>query len=76
MVLLQASRQGPEDMIRKIAAFLGIDSSQFPPLAGAQNAYARPANAFARQILGNQILRLAVRVLPNASAARSRKVFY
>jgi hypothetical protein len=56
--------RSPEDVIARIAAFLGIDAALFPGLAGAENAYARPANAWARHILGNQTLRLAVRCLP------------
>ena len=59
-------RKSPEEVIRRIAAFLGIDAARFPPPGGAENAYARPANAFARELLGNQTLRRAVRVLPYA----------
>jgi Sulfotransferase family len=59
-------RKIPEEVIRRIAAFLGIDAARFPPPGGAENAYARPANAFARELLRNQTLRRAVRVLPYA----------
>lgn len=48
----------------RVARFLGIDPSLMPPPGGAENAFARPANAVSRQILGNQTLRLAVRALP------------
>jgi hypothetical protein len=57
-------RQSPEDVIVRLGAFLGLDPALFPRPAGAENAYARPANAWARRILGNETLRLAMRVLP------------
>lgn len=57
-------RRSPEDIGARIAAFLGIDAALLPPPRGAENAYARPANGAARRLLGNQTLRLAVRVLP------------
>jgi hypothetical protein len=56
--------RSPQDVTARIATFLGIDPALFPGLAEAENAYARPANAWARRILGNQALRLAVRCLP------------
>ena len=59
-------RKIPEEVIRRIAAFLGIDAARFPPPGGAENAYARPANAFARELLRNHTLRRALRVLPYA----------
>ncbi len=56
--------RAPEAVIARIAAFLGIDPTRFGGPGQAENAYARPANAWARRILGSQSLRLAVRALP------------
>jgi hypothetical protein len=68
-------QRSPEAVIGRIAAFLGIDPALFAGPAGAENAYARPAHAWARRMLGNETLRRAARVLPYAVRRSVKQTF-